>query len=432
MSNETLRSLLGLEGVGRLEGRLRRQQITPDINFTCDGVITKWIIGALRANNTSLVPGPELQLWRNTGNDTYVKINGTLVTSDTYSSSLIYENSISPIPFQAGDVLGIFLPRAAESSLRLRSEVGYGPLNYFITTEEDAHMSQYDELQLSDLSSDTYHPLVSLEICELKSCTLSFLYFLLLTAQSTASSETKNSKQCTTATPTNKELISPTRIIATIPLSGTGSTTTVLVSSRVTSTSPSVMTDTSKTRETSSTGSTKNTGSLSGGVIGVGVAVVVLIVGALILISVTVCLRQRKKKKELLITASNVVYHSASGQLSMTKDTSANEYEYVSIHSPHSDHTPNISGGGVVISSNKAYGVTLREDMTENVAYGVGQNEVEVKDNEAYTTTATGGGAGVGEEYDYIVRTDNITITAMPNEAHGTTMSGDAYELLQS
>ena len=197
--------------------------------------------------------------------------------------------------------------------------------------------------------------------------------------------------------------------------------------------------------------------------VAMGVAVVVLIAGALILISVTVCLRQRKKKKkELLITASNVAYHSASGQLSMTKETSAEEYDYVSTHSPHPDHTPNISGGGVVISSNEAYGVTLREDMTENVAYGVGQNEVElggnvacgvgqnevelggnvaygvgqneveVKDNEAYTTTATGGGAGVGEEYDYITRTDDITITATPNEMYGTTMSGDTHELLQS
>ena len=27
-----------------------------------------------------------------------------------------------------------------------------------------------------------------------------------------------------------------------------------------------------------------------------------------------------------------------------------------------------------------------------------------MKDNEAYTTTATGGGAGVGEEYDYVTR----------------------------
>ena len=118
--------------------------------------------------------------------------------------------------------------------------------------------------------------------------------------------------------------------------------------------------------------------------VAVAVAVVVLIAGSLILISVAVCLRQRKKKKELLITASNVAYHSASGQLSMTKETSAEEYDYVSTHSPHPDHAPNISGGGVVISSNEAYGVTLREDMTENVAYGVGQNEVELGGNAAY------------------------------------------------
>ena len=155
----------------------------------------------------------------------------------------------------------------------------------------------------------------------------------------------------------------------------------------------------------------KNSGSISGifGVgVAVGVAVVALIAGALILICVTVCLRQRKKKKELLNT-STVAYHSASGQLSTAQETSANEYDYVSIHSPHPDHTPNISGRGVVISSNEAYGVTLREDMTENVAYGVGQNEVEVKDNEAYTTTATGGGASMeedGEDYDYATRNE--------------------------
>ena len=172
MSNETLRSLLGLEGVGTLESHFQRQQITPDINFTCDGVITKWIIGALRVDDPDLVPGPELQLWRNTGNGTYVKINGTLVTSETYNSSFIYEySSFSPIPFQAGDVLGIFVPYWADLSLRLRAEVGYGPLNYYMITDR-ALMSPYDELQLSDLSSEPYHPLVSLEICELKSCTL--------------------------------------------------------------------------------------------------------------------------------------------------------------------------------------------------------------------------------------------------------------------
>ena len=176
MSNATLSSLLGLKGVGRLGSRVQRQQITPDINFTFDGVITKWIIGAVRVDDPTLVPGPELQLWRNTGNDTFMKINGTLVTSETSNSSFIYEySSFSPIQFQAGDVLGIFVPRWADLSLRLRSEIGYGPLNYFMSTER-ALMSPYDELQLSDLSSETYHPLVSLEICELKSCIFKYVF----------------------------------------------------------------------------------------------------------------------------------------------------------------------------------------------------------------------------------------------------------------
>ena len=168
MSEETLRSLLGLEGVGRLVDRGQRQQITPDINFTCDGIITKWIIGALRANNPTLVPGPELQLWRNTGNDTYVKINGTHISSEAYKSSLIYEYSnFHPIQFKAGDVLGIFVPHAGSSTLRLRSEVGYGPWNYYITTNKTALTSPYEEISLPDFSRSIYHHLVSLEICKL-------------------------------------------------------------------------------------------------------------------------------------------------------------------------------------------------------------------------------------------------------------------------
>ena len=45
MSLETLRTLVGLREVGRLAGYNARQQITPSITFTCDGWITKWIIG---------------------------------------------------------------------------------------------------------------------------------------------------------------------------------------------------------------------------------------------------------------------------------------------------------------------------------------------------------------------------------------------------
>ena len=47
MSVERMRILLsGLDSVGYGGIRDSRQQITPDMKFTCDGMITKWIIGA--------------------------------------------------------------------------------------------------------------------------------------------------------------------------------------------------------------------------------------------------------------------------------------------------------------------------------------------------------------------------------------------------
>ena len=126
----------------------------------------------------------------------------------------------------------------------------------------------------------------------------------------------------------------------------------------------------------------------SGVYIGVGVGVVVLMAAGLIIISGTVCLRRRSKKKKLLITSSNVAYHSTSGQLSVTNETSAEEYDYVSTHRPHPPnhgHTHSTSEGDVIISSNEAYGATLGEDVTENVAYGsAGQSDMELSGNVAY------------------------------------------------
>ena len=93
----------------------------------------------------------------------------------------------------------------------------------------------------------------------------------------------------------------------------------------------------------------KNSGSVSGVIgvgVAVGVAVVVLIAAVLILISVTVCLRQRSQKKKLLIT-------------------------------------------------------------TENAAYGTSQVNMELKDNIAYTSTATGEETKDDDgKYDYVSRSD--------------------------
>ena len=79
------------------------QQLTPDIHFTCDGHITKWIVGA---QFDSVVPlsYPELQVWRNIGNESYL-ISGTILNITT-------EN---PLPFMNMEIFRPFLSKLVTS-----------------------------------------------------------------------------------------------------------------------------------------------------------------------------------------------------------------------------------------------------------------------------------------------------------------------------
>ena len=166
MSVERMRILLlGLDSVGYGVTNDRRQQITPDMKFTCDGIITKWIIGAKWSDDDTSYT--ELQLWREIGNDTYQKINETLIAIEAESGDDVYEyDNFSPIPLQAGDILGVLIPPEWLSKLILRSEDGRGPTNYFITTDSDT-MSKQETIHLhSNIYSAVYHPLIAVDISE--------------------------------------------------------------------------------------------------------------------------------------------------------------------------------------------------------------------------------------------------------------------------
>ena len=193
MSVERMRILRRQETVGNAINPAERLQITPDIKFTCDGMITKWIIGANMLNSTSSTL-PELQVWRNIGNDTYQKRNGTFITIPTESSNRIYEyDNFSPIPFQAGDILGVFLPQLSTARLGLLSENTDSLTNYYLNTDNtdsefdyttsgdtddslyditrgDTDDSLYDIIDLQNtesLMSQDYRPLVSVQIGKL-------------------------------------------------------------------------------------------------------------------------------------------------------------------------------------------------------------------------------------------------------------------------
>ena len=161
MSELRMKVLLGLETLTLRPIGVVTQLITPDMRFTCNGMITKWIIAATVSRDEPRTA--ELQLWRNTTNGVYEKINGTQINITTTKSSRgVFEfDNFSPIPFQAGDILGLYLPRT--NSIRFYSEDTNSTINYFIIE----HAESYDTIDTTSVRSSFYHPMVSIEISEL-------------------------------------------------------------------------------------------------------------------------------------------------------------------------------------------------------------------------------------------------------------------------
>ena len=107
--------------------RLKRQYIYPEMRFTCNGTITKWIYGGVQSSGTML---PELQIWRQLGTDNYNKIGSSLVTADTSIGTNLYEFiPQTPLEFQVGDIFGAHTPYRSESQPILYQQRESGPLN---------------------------------------------------------------------------------------------------------------------------------------------------------------------------------------------------------------------------------------------------------------------------------------------------------------
>ena len=159
-----MRYFLNINTVPDLRFTSQRQQISPDMRFTCDGMITKWIIGAAYTMNQDLYP--EFQIWRNDRDRVYKKIHNTSMvqfspppSDGTYVVLDFYE----PIPVKSGDILGILIPLEASSKLRLQSEAATTPTQYFITTDNTD--IRYDEIDIdqSSVTQSVYLPLVTVE-----------------------------------------------------------------------------------------------------------------------------------------------------------------------------------------------------------------------------------------------------------------------------
>ena len=88
--------------------------LIPDINFTCNGTITRWIVGARWEDDNDAYT--ELQIWRMSSDNEYIKIAGTNIIVGSENDSEVYEID-NQLTFQEGDILGYFQPRRQDSEL---------------------------------------------------------------------------------------------------------------------------------------------------------------------------------------------------------------------------------------------------------------------------------------------------------------------------
>ena len=140
-----------------LDTKDKRQVLIPGINFTCNGTVTTWIIGAEWKGNTQAYT--ELQIWRMSSDSQYEKITGVSIMVGTMNGNEVYEQD-SPLAFQEGDILGYFQPKSGDSELDLYLEKSKRITTYYmeldLTPPANGTSFSLDE----DISDDKY-PLIA-------------------------------------------------------------------------------------------------------------------------------------------------------------------------------------------------------------------------------------------------------------------------------
>ena len=134
--NSLMRDILVPSGVERDRSVNGIEIVFPDINFLCSGHVNKFIMGATwkRENGHS----PELQIWRPLGENTYQKLSGTTIAPVNMSNDGIYVFTVDPpVPYQPGDILGVFQPALSDSRLSVDFDIARSALNYYVPVEID-------------------------------------------------------------------------------------------------------------------------------------------------------------------------------------------------------------------------------------------------------------------------------------------------------
>ena len=136
----------------------RQQRIIPGIKFTCNGTLTKWIIGAQRTV-TQAANHLQLQIWRQRqgSSDTYDRTTFSDITALNTTDDLnVYEYIPNPpLEFQANDILGLYYPHRNNTQVIVYYQMGGGPRNFVrfyqdspLPTQSTSEGGGYNDLPL--------------------------------------------------------------------------------------------------------------------------------------------------------------------------------------------------------------------------------------------------------------------------------------------
>ena len=141
----------------------RRQYIYPEMRFSCNGSVTKWIYGAVDQNRSTgdLL---ELQIWRQTGPNSYNKQGSSLVTANISIAPNVYEYyPVTPLEFQEGDIFSVHKPLDSSSKLWLYEQIVSRPLNLCINYNVDSPAPSIINSSLKTVKANDF-PLVTIII----------------------------------------------------------------------------------------------------------------------------------------------------------------------------------------------------------------------------------------------------------------------------
>ena len=108
----------------KLDNELR---VVPGLSFTCSGTITSLLLGVdMRTVDGNRVEYPEMQIWREgrriVVGDVYNRQSRTdiaLTAGNSSPDGVLQYNLTTPIPFQSGDIFGVYQPPESDSVVRL-------------------------------------------------------------------------------------------------------------------------------------------------------------------------------------------------------------------------------------------------------------------------------------------------------------------------